>query len=69
MSKHTKTACIDFLQDSDVDIDSWLADAEESEKVKKVLKIFFTLTSAFNKEEWCLFPAVLDDEAFWAGAK
>ena len=69
ISKHTKSACIDFLKDSDVDIDSWVNDADESEKVKKALKLFFTLSSAYNKEEWCLFPQVLDDEAFWQGAR
>ena len=63
------TACIDFLKDSDVDIESWINDADESEKVKKVLKIFFTLNSTYNKEEWCSFPSVLDDDMFWAGAK
>ena len=52
-----------------MDIDSWVNDADESEKVKKALKLFFTLSSAYNKEEWCLFPQVLDDEAFWQGAR
>jgi hypothetical protein len=69
VSKTTKQACLEFLKENDVDIDSWINDADESEKVKKALKLFFTLDSAYNKEEWCLFPQVLDDELFWAGAK
>ena len=53
VSKLTKSACIDFLKENDVDIESWIADADDSEKLKKVLKIFFTLNSSYNKEEWC----------------
>lgn len=52
-----------------MDIDSWINDADDSEKLKKILKIFFTLNSSYNKEEWCQFPNILDEEAFYAGAK
>lgn len=69
VSKHTKSSCIDFLKDCDVEIDQWIDSADESEKVKKALKLFFTVNSSYNKEEWCKFPQVLDDETFWAGAK
>lgn len=57
------------MKDSDVEIDTWINEADESEKVKKVLKIFFTLNSAYNNQEWCMFPTILDDELFWTGAK
>jgi len=69
VSKHTKTACVDFLEENDVDIDSWINDLDDCEKLKKVLKVFFTLNSNYNKEEWCMFPNILDDEAFYVGAK
>jgi hypothetical protein len=69
VSKHTKSSCIDFLKDCDVEIDTWIDSADESEKVKKALKLFFTVSSSYNKEEWCKFPNIIDDETFWAGAK
>lgn len=69
MSKHTKTACVDFLKENDVELETWISDLDDCDKLKKVLKIFFTLNSNYNREEWCLFPTILDDEAFYAGAK
>jgi hypothetical protein len=45
VSKLTKTACIDFLKENDVEIDTWISDADNCEKLKKILKIFFTLNS------------------------
>ena len=69
VSKHTKSSCIDFLKDCDVEIDQWIDSADESEKVKKALKLFFTVHESYNKEDWCRFPHILDDETFWAGAK
>jgi hypothetical protein len=69
VSKHTKSSCIDFLKDCDVEIDTWIDSADESEKVKKALKLFFTVSSSYNKEDWCRFPQILDEETFWAGAK
>lgn len=69
LSKHTKSACIEFLKENEVDIDSWINDADDNEKVKKILKIWFTLSSSYNKEEWCSFPKILDDATFYAGAK
>lgn len=56
VSKHTRSSCIDFLKDCDVEIDQWIDAADESEKVKRVLKLFFTVSSAYNKEDWCKFP-------------
>ena len=69
MSKLTKTACIDFLKENDVEIDTWINDADDSEKLKKILKIFFTLNSQYNKDDWCQFPSILNEEIFYAGAK
>jgi hypothetical protein len=69
LSKHTKSACIEFLKETDIEIDSWINDADDNDKVKKILKIWFTLSATYNKEEWCQFPKILDDEAFYAGAK
>jgi hypothetical protein len=34
LSKHTKSACVDFLKDNDVEIDTWIEDVDSSEKVK-----------------------------------
>lgn len=28
-----------------------------------------TLVSTYNKESWCQFPTILDNTAFWEGAK
>ena len=69
VSKLTKSGCLEFLKDNDVEIDSWINDADDNEKVKKILKIWFTLSQTYNKEDWCQFPKVLDDEAFYQGAK
>ena len=52
-----------------MEIDSWIDSADESEKVKKALKLFFTVNASYNKEDWARLPQILDDETFWAGAK
>ena len=52
-----------------MEIDSWINDADENEKIKKIFKVFFTLNSVYNKESWCQFPHILDDDVFYAGAK
>lgn len=69
VSKLTKSGCLEFLKDTDVEIDTWIDECDDNEKVKKILKIWFTLSSTYNKEEWCKFPNVLDDDIFYAGAK
>ncbi len=69
ISKSTEQTCIEFLKDNDTDLDSWINHLENCEKLRKILKIFFTLCSQYNREEWCLFPTILDDDAFYAGAK
>lgn len=69
VSKLTNTGCLDFLKENDVEIDCWIEDCDGNEKVKKILKIWFTLSSTYNKEDWCRFPNILDDEIFYAGAK
>jgi hypothetical protein len=69
LSKNTKSACIEFLKENEVEIDTWINDADDNERVKKILKIWFTLSNSYNKEEWCSFPKILDDESFYLGAK
>ena len=69
ISKSTKNTCIDFLNDNDVDISSWISEADENERVKKVLKLWFTICKQFNHESWCAFPTILDNDTFYANAK
>jgi hypothetical protein len=57
------------LLENEVEIDTWIEDAEASEKLRKILKLFFMLTSLYNREEWCQFPNVLHDEDFFQSAK
>jgi hypothetical protein len=60
---------MDFLRDNEVEIESWIDSLDDCDKLKKILKIFFTLCSSYNKEAWCMFPSIIDDETFFAGAK
>ena len=69
LSKNTDQCCIEFVRDNDVEISSWIEEVEASEKSLKVLRLFFTLVSTYNKESWCQFPAILDSAQFWEGAK
>jgi len=57
------------LKENEIEIDSWIEDANDNEKVKKILKIWFTLISSYNNQDWCKFPKILDDEVFYNGAK
>jgi hypothetical protein len=49
LSKHTKSACIEFLKDNEIEIDTWIEDANDNEKVRKILKIWFTLSATHNQ--------------------
>lgn len=69
MSKTTRGTCIEFLADNDVELSSWISEANENERVKKILKIWFTLIREYNQEQWCKFPAILDDDQFYPNAK
>jgi len=69
ISKTTLQTCLEFLKDNEIEIDSWIDSLDKCEKLKKFLKIFFTLSSTYNKEEWCIFPHILDDSTFFNGAK
>jgi hypothetical protein len=60
---------MEFLKENEVEIDQWIEDLDGCDKLKKILKIFFTLSSSYNKESWCMFPSILDDETFYSGAK
>lgn len=53
ISKTTKSTCIDFLVDNDVEISSWISEANENEKVKRILKVWFTLSKEYNNQQWC----------------
>lgn len=44
-------------------------DADDNEKVKKILKVWFTLCKSYNREAWCQFPNILDDDTFYPNAK
>lgn len=48
MSRTTKTTCLDFLADMDVDITTWISEANESDLVKKVLRVWFSLVKPYN---------------------
>jgi hypothetical protein len=69
VSKHTQQAVVDFLKENDVEIELWIDDLESSAKFRKILKVFFLLNSNYNKEEWCQFPQILQDDAFLEQAK
>jgi len=57
------------LKDNEIEIDTWIEDANDNEKVRKILKIWFTLSATHNQQDWCKFPKILDDENFYAYAK
>lgn len=69
VSKTTKGTCIEFLADNDVELMSWISEANENDRVKKILKLWFTLLKEYNHEAWCTFPTILDDEQFYPHAK
>ena len=56
VSRTTKTTCLDFLADMDVDISNWISEANESELVKKVLRVWFSLVKPYNELEWTNYP-------------
>ncbi len=53
----------------DVDISTWISEANESELVKKVLRVWFSLVKPYNKQEWTSYPAILDEDNFYPQAK
>ena len=69
VSRTTKTTCLDFLADMDVDISTWISEANESELVKKVLRVWFSLVKPYNQQEWTSYPAILDEDNFYPQAK
>lgn len=52
-----------------MDISSWISEADDSDLVKKTLKIWFTLCKSYNQQPWCRFPSVLDTDEFYPNAK
>lgn len=69
VSKNAETCCIEFVKENDIELSSWIDSVESSEKVLKVLKLYFSLVSTYNQESWCQFPAIIDNALFWEGAK
>jgi len=67
ISKITKGTSIEFLIDNEVPLESWIGDIDDNEKVKKILKVWFTLQGRYNQKEWCAFPANLDHTHFYEG--
>lgn len=68
ISKSTRNTSIEFLLDYDVPLEQWIGELD-NEKVKKTLRIWFSLQPRYNKEDWCTLPGILDDEQFLQGAK
>jgi succinate dehydrogenase flavin-adding protein (antitoxin of CptAB toxin-antitoxin module) len=69
ISKSTKNTCIEFLAENDVEISEWISNVDECERVKKILRVWFTLCKSYNKEPWCSFPEILDIDTFYPSAK
>jgi len=53
----------------DVEISSWISEANDSDLVKKVLRVWFTLVKPYSEQEWTNFPAILDEDNFYPHAK
>jgi hypothetical protein len=69
LSKQRKSHCIDFLEESSEDISNWIGAVDDNDRVKKILKIWFTLFQPYNQQPWCQFPAILNDDEFYPNAK
>lgn len=65
LSKNTKSTSIEFLQENDVELSTWISEADESPLVQKCLRLWFTLCRQYNKEPWCQHPG----EDFYPNAK
>ena len=65
LSKNTKSTSIEFLQENDVELSTWISEADESPLVQKCLRLWFTLSRQYNKEPWCQYPG----EDFYPNAK
>jgi hypothetical protein len=39
-----------------VEITSWISEVEENERVKKILRLWFSLFTPFNKQDWTAYP-------------
>ena len=69
LNKNTRSTCIDFLRENDVDISAWIGEADENERIKKILMVWFTIFSSYNKEPWCTFPEIVQEDNFYPNAK
>lgn len=52
ISRTTNTTCIEFLAENDVEISAWISEAAENERVKKILRVWFTLFKPYNEQPW-----------------
>lgn len=48
LSKSTKSTSVEFLSDNDVEISTWISEADESPLVHKCLRLWFTLCKQYN---------------------
>jgi hypothetical protein len=53
----------------DQEITAWISEAQESQRVKKILRVWFALVRPYNQEPWCTFPDILDEDHFFPDAK
>jgi hypothetical protein len=59
---------LEILEDAPLDIEEWIEEQKENEWVIRTVKLWFTLHSSYNKQDFVQFPAILDDQAFFAKA-
>lgn len=69
VSKDSEMCAIDFIRENDVTLDTWIEEADSSDKVVKILKIWFQFYANHNAQSWCNLPQVLDDSLFMTEAK
>lgn len=52
VSKTAKSCSIEFLAENDVEISGWISEVQENDRVKNVLRVWFSLFRPYNQEEW-----------------
>ncbi len=62
------TQSLEILEDAPLDIEEWVTEQQANEWVVRTVKLWFTLHSAYTKQDFVQFPAILDDQAFFAKA-
>ena len=51
VSKTAKSCSIEFLTENDVEITSWITEVEGNDRVKNVLRVWFSLFKPYNQNE------------------